>query len=127
MTLNVKITKNQFIEEWQKDLRSGNYNQGEGRLCSLEEDYSKYCCLGIACLTGQRLGIEGSQWSEDTQLHASAYPGDWFLDLLGSTDPIVEYYDIGEQEAEEESLSGLNDNHRFSFDDIADALDSIKD
>ena len=33
---------------WVAALRSGDYQQGQGFLCSLENDKPYYCCLGIA-------------------------------------------------------------------------------
>ena len=35
-------------KKWLKALRSGNYDQGKGTLCSIAEDgEASYCCLGV--------------------------------------------------------------------------------
>lgn len=39
-------------EKWIKALRSGEYNQIDGRLAS--EDGSKHCCLGVLCELGAK-------------------------------------------------------------------------
>lgn len=41
------ITQEQF-DAWPAALRSGDYKQGFGRLCVLDEDGNEvYCCLGV--------------------------------------------------------------------------------
>ena len=39
------MKKNEFIKLWCEALRSGEFKQGQRRLC---QD-NKYCCLGVAC------------------------------------------------------------------------------
>lgn len=43
--------KKSDVKKWVKALRSGEYDQGEGYLCSESEisGDSFYCCLGVAC------------------------------------------------------------------------------
>jgi hypothetical protein len=33
--------------KWIADLRSGEYQQGKGLLCSMYNNIKKYCCLGV--------------------------------------------------------------------------------
>lgn len=48
-------------EKWLTALRSGDYAQGKGFLCKVEEDGSKaYCCLGV--LTDLYIQEMGFEW-----------------------------------------------------------------
>lgn len=65
-----KLGPNQ--EKWLKALESGEYKQGGGYLCKIDNGQLKYCCLGVA--TKVFLG-EGNQskskayffWGNDSQ------------------------------------------------------------
>jgi hypothetical protein len=37
-----------FKKKWIKALRSGDYVQGTGKLCTVKPSGAKYCCLGVA-------------------------------------------------------------------------------
>ena len=97
-------------------LRSGKYAQITGSLHTTEG----YCCLGVAC------EISGTEWGEDTYKkgyyaadHGSSarmglkqkdYFG--FISLSGS-------FDNGQS-----SLMDLNDEKRYTFEQIADVIES---
>ena len=49
---------NENAKLWVEALRSGEYEQGRGALCTIDEP-KKNCCLGVAC-----------------ELYIRAYPGD---------------------------------------------------
>ena len=117
------ITRNQFIDEWQKDLRCGKYKQSKG---CLSDSKDNYCCLGVACKTGHRLGIQEASLDTGEQDPDDAMPGDWFRDLMGSFDPTVRTE--GEYEDEDiEHLTTLNDEQDWDFDMIADGLDQLRE
>lgn len=47
--LDKKLPK-KFKKLWVKALKSGDFAQGSGALCTIKENQSKtYCCLGVAC------------------------------------------------------------------------------
>ena len=115
------ITRNQFIDEWQKDLRSGKYKQSKG---CLSDSKNNYCCLGVACETGHRLGIQEASLDTGEQDPDDAMPGNWFHDLMGSFDPEVRLED---EDEDIEHLTTLNDEINWSFDMIADGLDQLRE
>lgn len=41
--------KKEIADMWCAALRSGEYNQGRGFLCSESERGKEYCCLGVLC------------------------------------------------------------------------------
>lgn len=47
---------------WVEALRSGRFNQGKARLCSLKEDFiegeKRYCCLGVLCEIAIENGVQ---------------------------------------------------------------------
>lgn len=48
---------NKNAKKWVRALRSGQYEQGEGTLCregTEEENFDRFCCLGVACDLYQR-------------------------------------------------------------------------
>lgn len=115
------ITRNEFIDEWQKDLRSGKFKQTKGCL-RYEEGY---CCLGISCETGTRLGIKEAELEQD---HGRFYndgdaglPGRWFCQLFNSHDPVVIINSYRTY------LSTHNDDKNATFDDIATSLDQLRE
>lgn len=113
------ITRKKFVVEWVKDLRSTNIRQGSGRLSrrSVEGQVVEACCLGIACLTGQRLGIKGSQFGED-QSCFGAWPGAWFIDLMRTHNPQILI------KSEVITCIDANDEKHYSFNEIANALEA---
>lgn len=110
------ITKS-TIKQWVKALRSGDYKQGVGGLCSVDASGAHYCCLGVLA---EVLGGEDIWW----------YSGD---ETLSYTDELgVEHagYLSNAQEADLRcfnlkmtALMGKNDDGE-SFDEIADHIES---
>lgn len=37
------------VQKWIAALRSGDYQQGTGALCTVDGEQERYCCLGVAC------------------------------------------------------------------------------
>lgn len=111
------MDKETFVKEWVADLRSGKFKQGEGQLVTPE---GSYCCLGVACETAVRLGIQDN--GADMQGQES-YPDDWFYNLLGlplsyqHADCHVLY------EGLKTTLTDLNDGGVLSFADIANVIE----
>jgi hypothetical protein len=113
----MKITKERFVKEWIKDLTSGKYQQCGGQL-SVD---NKYCCLGVACKTGQRLGIKEAEFTKNfkeySQIETSEKPGKWLEEILGTSCP-----DIPDENGHERDAILRNDIDKWSFKEIADGL-----
>ncbi len=123
---------NENATKWVAALRSGEYQQGEGYLLTSDEDEVKrYCCLGVACELYHQEHPDTSRWaknsnfdncvvffiedgddhdSEETVLPSKVQ--DW----LGLAD--------GEGGYDGGSLIGLNDSEKYTFNKIADAIES---
>ena len=65
------------IKTWLKNLRSGEYEQGTGNLCTTEVGVDRFCCLGVACDV-----LLNDTWTEGN------HPHDW------SIGPLVWHDDI---------------------------------
>lgn len=117
-------------EQWVKDLRSGDFQQGQG---VLEKD-SEFCCLGVLCYRAAQAGviervpstIGGRVWYGDTQSvlpeEVSAWAG------LHVADDPIEYHTAKrgayvDDKDEERWLTVDNDGHGHSFLRIADTVE----
>jgi len=117
---------------WTGSLRSDNYEQTTGELCAVYSDGTKkFCCLGVACeaygLTyDERLGY-------DRQVSVLPYSvAAWLLGLdatqIGDSarDPLVDMpLDYVDRDEARYYLrcTALNDEHHFTFHQIADMVD----
>lgn len=115
------------IKKWVKALRSGMYLQGHQRLAYLDyEGVPRYCCLGVACEVaienGLRLKVAADVYGE----HTKTYNGSVGLlptetmEWLGLPrfDPKLDFGD-----GLVISASKANDDRRFDFDTIANAIE----
>ncbi len=120
----MSVDRNTFIREWYNDLVSGKYRQSRFQL----GDNGGYCCLGIACLTGQRLGIKEAEWGINRQLETDSYPKGWFSSLIGSAATVgvlltIPQYKRGRVEEQQyANAASLNDRYQFTFKEIAECI-----
>lgn len=110
------------MREWVAALRSGEWRQGQSRLCTIAEDGSKsYCCLGVALALQGRLHKHGSDLA-DPDLTYYAFPAKPFLSERIKYD---QFYDIAVFPTKGNkfgNVSSMNDAG-MSFNQIADALE----
>lgn len=92
-----------FIRTWCAALRSGKYKQGTVYLYADK----KYCCIGVGCI------VAGA---DKKQILGQNYP-DGDFDFIRAID-----YDFMNHGY---SLSALNDDEQFTFDEIADLLELV--
>ena len=114
----MKITKKQFVKEWINDLRSGKFRKCTGKLYK----NGCYCALGVACKTGERLGIPGGGFAkyhdDNSQTRNDYSPGLWFEKIMGTDDPFV--LTVSKSKF---TVIDLNDAYKYKLRDIADALE----
>lgn len=98
--------------KWVEALRSGDYEQGKHRLCTVNFDYTcnEFCCLGVLADI-----IDPEGWSDPSVMN----------DQVGSV-AIREWHGYGSIVPEDvlpgvasELLATLNDKMGWSFQDIA--------
>jgi hypothetical protein len=146
----MRLTPEQARVEWAKALRSGEYQQTVGYLSKETPDGCKYCCLGVACdlfrrfegedlltvVTREELewNSENDNWTPTDNLIRkygelgidTALP-DRVADWLGIKHGDGEFYPTELPEFEDEdstSLAELNDTHSWTFNQIADLIES---
>lgn len=103
----IKFTK----EQWIPALRSGQYEQGVGKL---HDKDNRFCCLGVACdLLKDKLSLEVREGT-------CSYKYDYSEVYLPEA---VENY-IGLIDTSQDELANLNDTGN-TFNQIADALEDM--
>lgn len=117
-----KISRKKFVTEWVKALRSGKFRQTKGKLgtkTKCKNGQYGYCCLGVACEVGEKLGIKGAGFANKTnhlphQYRDDMEPGEWFRKIMGDRDP---------QLTNEYTCAEANDFEGWKFSKIAKALE----
>ena len=117
MTYTIEEQK-QHRKDWVEALRSGKYEQGSGLL--REGNY--YCCIGVACEVAK---IPFTKSSKDLYRYGEEENTDM------APDEAQEYYGLASEDGSltlenterYTSLTILNDQERWSFEDIADLIE----
>ena len=116
--------KPEIKKKWVAALRSGKYNQTKDHL----RDENGYCCLGVLCEIAAKEGVcklelkemLGSSYIvhqyDDASLTLPSKVIEWAG--LESSNPI-----ITRTSGEDSSLSGLNDELGYNFNQIADIIE----
>ena len=118
----------QHRDEWVAALRNGHYQQGYGRLRTVQDGY---CCLGVAeHVRGATFKRDYDAWFVENEAppqqeasiltHAGAH---WLG--LSECDPLVPYWDAEQHEWFAVTLSYLNDSRVRSFAWVADVVDEL--
>lgn len=107
---------------WLEKLRSGEYEQGKGRLVDVTEATPKYCCLGVLCEVAREQGIVAftgyrytSEGYEDSYL--LPYKVQVWAGLDEGNPTVINHGD-------DSNLAELNDGCGFSFKEIADVIEA---
>jgi len=102
------------IQQWTIALRSGAYPQTRGKL----QDDDGYCCLGVACdvfIPREKLRINlENDFIIGTMPTNQPNAPIWLKRISESFNYITEL-----------ELYELNDDHKFTFDEIADLLELV--
>lgn len=110
------ITKEQF-DAWLIALRSGDYKQGVGRLCRVDDEGNEeYCCLGVLA------EVIGMDKDDSLPIRMYAVPGNTFTLTCSAARLAVSILSDNVQTV----LSQWNDNGR-NFADIADEIERRED
>lgn len=130
LRLNVPMDP-EVRRRWTAALRSGEFQQGRGKLAAVEEtsDERRYCCLGVLCELAARDGVvtvrDGVDWvsymDNDGPMQINYLPravASWAG--LSSTNPRIRSINVS---GDTPTLSYLNDSG-YTFDQIADVIDA---
>lgn len=122
-----KFSPGPLQEQWLQSLESGDYKQTTDVLCkqkSDESDTPKFCCLGVACWL-----TKGVYWTP--------YPhkgmGYWCANHKECSLPYEVLHNFkffqheGHIRETDKSLSALNDDHKFTFKEIATFVRLVPD
>lgn len=108
-----------FVREWVKDLRSGKFKQTQSQLCKKVNGTPTYCCLGVACVTGKRLGLSKKAFDDATRQNGGSPNHKWFKELFDNiSNPTIKLAN-----GKLSDCMTANDNLGMSFDQIADGLE----
>lgn len=140
-----QITKTEF-EGWLTALRSGKYKQGYGQLKLECDESTSYCCLGVLCEVMGLVQInENMNCTKETKTFL--YQGEQSYaalpfgngDLLPkegasifTNDAALPHKDLWNEEQTTKyghltrmSLTRLNDSSKYTFNDIADIIETF--
>lgn len=119
------------LTTWTTALRSREYEQTTGELCTTYSDGSrKYCCLGVAC---EAMGLTGDESGQYLGVN-SILPFEVAAWLLGQgmaelgdavRDPMIALGTYTDRDGYAYMLrcTALNDEYHFTFEQIADLVD----
>lgn len=136
MSKYVEGINEERFDAFLSDLRSGEYNQGSGRL----ESKGAFCCLGIACIRPAAEGVVeryrdewGSVYYGETSVDLPAGVADYLgIPLTHRVDPsggstnvafFKQGYDSETRSGMVQTAIGWNDELEKSFVEIADAFE----
>jgi hypothetical protein len=113
---------NENAKKWVAALRSGRFKQGR---YTLNHGDNKFCCLGVACEVAIEAGVP-------VKKVVSGYGQTHSYDEARTVLPLVVMQWLGLASASghfqgkirPDSLVGLNDDGRHTFNDIADLIES---
>jgi len=108
------MNRDELRVAWLEALRSGEYKQGTGVLCNLQ---NQYCCLGVLC------EVAGVPKEEDKEEGAFTFDGERAALSQHLTEKVGLYDYLGISKDGNKCLSALND-HGVPFSEIADALET---
>ncbi len=119
-----------ILNEWVPALRGGGYKQGQEALKSRYDEEDHFCCLGVACDLLIKKGILPG-WvvknDYDFSVNGEAeYLPKEAADFIGilKAGPSVDIYPDDEF-GDDADLAELNDEHEWSFDQIAGVLERL--
>lgn len=105
---------------WIKALRSGEYRQGQGVLQRRSKKGPSYCCLGVLAT------VKGCTWRKTTDIMSEGYVPYFSEEVVGGYDQESTFLRpkfAGLSSATQVTLSNLNDDESYSFEQIADWIE----
>ena len=111
---------NDNAKKWVEALRSGQYRQGKGVL----NNRDTYCCLGVACEVAVKNKVLDVQYEDYPNFNYKVYDGyktqlpPSVMEWLGVRTP------MGAYKKPYTSLAILNDYDNYTFDMIANVIES---
>jgi hypothetical protein len=121
----------EYKNEWVKALRSGEYEQGTGKLCSIDENgKNSFCCLGVLYDLAVKKEPEKFSWDNKSVID-TAYPvsdnisddgillPEWFVEHINFEGGSSGKFIIDDDEF---YLYDMNDDG-MTFNQIADSIE----
>lgn len=108
--------KQEIKTRWCEALRSGKYKQATG---TLKNEYGAFCCLGVLCEVFRE---DNPTVDEDFLYFDKGMPESVVRDWAGQKEFFLKNYG---KDKPSSALTALNDNFSFTFEQIADAVETI--
>lgn len=137
---------------WVDALRSGEYEQTQGMLARKQGEQTSYCCLGVACEVAAANGViipktvdsyptmdefdkvgggyavnygcpspDGEFWGDSTSGTLPPHVSEWLTGEYGYNEGNM--WVLVDEDGNSETLTTLNDRFRWTFEQIADAIE----
>lgn len=130
---SVRQPDKERLRLWVAALRSGEYQQARGALVKRVNGVTSYCCLGVACEVAIANGLKVEVAEQETRGGfgpARSYDNEYTLlpksvrEFYGleDSDPYLPMNPTNE-DSSVNLASSLNDDHGFSFEEIAEAIE----
>lgn len=113
---------NDFAKEWVAALRSGKYKQGKAFLHTVEDGKDSFCCLGVACSLSDVPGVKDAnhvKYDHEKAVLPENVRIKLRLSTMGGATFLTKQNDNTRM-----TLISMNDSGEFSFDQIADFIES---
>lgn len=106
--------------KWLAALRSGQFKQGRGRLARVTPEGEEFCCLGVLCELAVQEGVAKRKldWEIFVYDFSEHYLPETVAEWSGLDDG------QGCRPGTFDSLSVLNDDRCYTFDQIADIIEA---
>jgi hypothetical protein len=105
-------------KNWVRELRSNQYDQGEGALCQKIGNKVEFCCLGVL------LHVEDPRpWQKDMAGDNTYWVGDEY-DEYDAELPESFRVKVGITHGEQQCLVDMNDVKKYTFNQIADWIEA---
>lgn len=113
--------KHSIARQWVKALRSGKFKQGKGNLVSKDHEGKAHCCLGVLCAISPWKNTYDRMGDEENK---NAY----------TPEKVMKWADLGDKRGVvphpnstiiglTTNLTKLNDEEKFTFEQIADVIE----
>lgn len=129
---------NENAQKWADALRYGEYEQGQEvllKMTGVNADRPQYCCLGVACDLYAKAHPDKGKWVQNRKLFLMEFVTNSGTSAGGLSLEVSDWLGLARLEkdfpnhygqfSENQTLATLNDEEHFTFEQIADVIESL--